>query len=298
MEPVRVKLVTRTGASPLGSWTYHEYRPTQLAGIVELAWYFDGPTVHRRKRVLPNGRVELLVNLGEPYRLITGAGRERLDAAWVGGMLSRPQVFAQPPHQRVLGVRLHPVGAYALLARPMRELSEQSVDLHDLVGRAAAELAGRCHEATTVEARFRLVTAWVSERIARGRGADESIVWVASRIDRSAGAASIAALRAETGLSRTRLVGAFREQLGVAPKLYARLVRFRRVLAMLQDGATPLADVALAAGYYDQPHMNAEFRALSGITPREFLAARHPVGDGSTTGEPRGDGRLRAARTQ
>lgn len=33
-----------------------------------------------------------------------------------------------------------------------------------------------------------------------------------------------------------------------------------------------LARVAHQTGYYDQPHMNAEFRALAGVTPREFLA--------------------------
>jgi AraC-like DNA-binding protein len=43
---------------------------------------------------------------------------------------------------------------------------------------------------------------------------------------------------------------------------------------MVNAGADSLAGVALAAGYYDQPHMNAEFRELSGFSPREFLAAR------------------------
>jgi AraC-like DNA-binding protein len=42
---------------------------------------------------------------------------------------------------------------------------------------------------------------------------------------------------------------------------------------MLHRGNAALANGALAAGYYDQPHMNAEFRELSGFTPREFLAA-------------------------
>ena len=51
---------------------------------------------------------------------------------------------------------------------------------------------------------------------------------------------------------------------------------------MLQKGERPLIDVAQAAGYYDQPHMNAEFRELSGLAPREFLAARYPTGDGNT----------------
>ncbi|MGH7580417.1 MAG: helix-turn-helix domain-containing protein, partial [Gemmatimonadales bacterium] len=52
---------------------------------------------------------------------------------------------------------------------------------------------------------------------------------------------------------------------------------FHHVAAMLQAGAGPLVGVALAAGYYDQPHMNAEFRALAGLTPRDFLlATRYP----------------------
>jgi hypothetical protein len=37
-----------------------------------------------------------------------------------------------------------------------------------------------------------------------------------------------------------------------------------------------LVDVALAAGSYDQPHFNADFRELTGLSPRELLAARHP----------------------
>src|SRR5437588_11929303 len=66
--------------------------------------------------------------------------------------------------------------------------------------------------------------------------------------------------------------------IGAPPKRYARILRFRRVLSLLQSGAAPLADLALDAGYYDQPHMNAEFRELSGFSPREFLAARRYPG--------------------
>jgi AraC-like DNA-binding protein len=107
-----------------------------------------------------------------------------------------------------------------------------------------------------------------------------------AQLDACGGATPIAVMRGRTGLSDTRLVEAFRDQVGLAPKLDGRVVRFHRALGQLQSGGpVRLTDVALDAQFYDQAHMNAEFRVLGGVTHRAFLAAPHPVGDGSTIGE-------------
>ncbi|MGH9938871.1 MAG: helix-turn-helix domain-containing protein [Blastocatellia bacterium] len=283
-----MKISTLHNDTPLGSWTYSEWRPQPLAHLaesVEVIWYFKGPTSSARKRILPNGMVEMLVNFGEPYRTIAGAGPELLKAAWLAGLQSGPMVCEQPPLQDVMGVRLRPAGAYALLDAPMWEISELVVDLEDLVGRAADELAERCYDAASVEERLRRAAHWVGERVTKARRVDPAIAWAGGRIEQSGGAVSIAELRERTGLSKTRLAETFRDQIGLAPKLYARVLRFRRAAATLQKGAEPLVEVALAVGYYDQPHMNAEFRELSGLSPRDFLAARYPTGDGNTVGD-------------
>jgi AraC-like DNA-binding protein len=121
-----------------------------------------------------------------------------------------------------------------------------------------------------------VAASWVAERVSRARGVTPEVAWSAALIEESGGAVPIARLRSETGWSKTRLVSAFRDQIGVAPKLYARIVRFSCAAELLTAGGA-LTEVALAAGYYDQPHMNAEFRELSGMTPREF-AAREQLG--------------------
>src|SRR5262245_2055975 len=280
-----MEISTLHNDTSIGSWTYSEWRPPHLAGLVEVVWYFKGPTSSARKRILPNGTVEMLVNFGEPYHTISGAGPELLKTAWLAGLQSRPMVSAQPPRQDVMGVRLCPAGAYALLDGPVREISELVVDLEDLVGRAADELAERCYDAASVEERFRRAADWVAERVMKARGIDPAVAWAAGRVEQGGGGVSMAALRQDTGLCKTRLAEAFRDQIGLAPKLYARVVRFRRAAALLQKGAEPLVEVALTAGYYDQPHMNAEFRELSGLSPGEFLAARYPTGDGNTVGD-------------
>jgi AraC-like DNA-binding protein len=267
------------------AWTYREQRVEHLSCYVDFLWYFEGPTAHHRKRIFPNGKVELLVNMGEPYRMVVGRGSEWLTTGCLSGLQSGPMVVEQPAQQRVLGIRLRPAGAYAVLASPMREISGLVVDLEDFFGRAARELVGRCQEAATVDERFRVATRWVAKHIQKARKATPEVAWSASCIESTGGDVSIRELRRETGLSKTRMASAFRDEIGLAPKLYARVVRFHHVLKMLQDGRAPLADVALSAAYYDQPHMTAEFRELGGITPREFLAGRHPVGDGSTAAD-------------
>jgi AraC-like DNA-binding protein len=245
---------------------------------VERISFFEGTLTFPRERVFPDGRIELNLQLGEPHRLVSGERSEPFPAACLSGLAPQSFVIEAPPGGcRVLGVRLSPAGAYALLARPLSELTGITVALQDLFGPAAAELMERCQEAADGEEILRVAADWIADRIARSPAADPAIAWTAAQIERRAGAVSISELRERTGLSKARLATVFREQIGLPPKHYARLHRFRHALDLLHRREEPLAEVALAAGYYDQPHMNAEFREMAGLTPGELLAAvRYP----------------------
>ena len=271
----------RTHDSPLGRWTMAQWSPGHLAGVAEALWYFEGRVALPRERIFPDGRAELVVHLGPHYGEVRGDGRvERYSAVCLSGLLLRSNLIESPPGDcAVLGIRLLPVGAYALLGRPQHDLAGRTVDFSDLVASASAELAERCAAAPTPEARLRAAAAWIAERAARGPGADPAVAWTAAEIERNGGAVSIAALRERTGWSKSRLAERFKEQIGVPPKVLARLVRFRRALVRLhRDGPDAhLADLALRFGYYDQPHFNAEFREIAGFSPGDYLAAsRYP----------------------
>ena len=177
----------------------------------------------------------------------------------------------------MLGVRLTPAGAYALLARPMHELASLTVDLADLAGTAASALAAECHGAATGQDCVNAALRWIDARLARATRLDPAVAWMLGEIRQRKGAVSIGRLREQTGWSKTRLASTFVEQVGVSPKQYARVMRFSRALEMIHAEHTSLVDVAAEAGYYDQPHLNAEFKELSGFTPSEFRHAhRYP----------------------
>jgi AraC-like DNA-binding protein len=276
---VNGEIVTTSEDSELGCWTASRWHPPHLARFVERFWYSAGTTGAARERLLPNGLIEIAISLGEPHRLVEGSGTESLRFC-LTGLQTRPMVIEHPDHHRVLGLRLHPAGAYALLKLPMRVVSGLTVELQDVVGPAATELAERCHDAVSVERCFQIAADWVSERVRRARMLDPRIAWSLGRIEETGGTVPIAQIRDTTGLSKTRLADVFRDQIGVLPKVYARIVRFRRALDLLDRELPSLATVALDAGYYDQSHMTTEFRELAGLTPRELVTVRYP---GSTT---------------
>lgn len=260
--------------SPLGRWLLARWSPAHLASAVSGIWYFEGTLTYLRERHFPQGVLELVVHLGPVYKRVAGGRTEPFTPTCISGLHLGPDVIEAPPvPSAVLGLRLHPLGAFRILRRPLHELTGVTVDLQDVVGGAAAELAERCAEAATPVGRVRAAACWIETRLRAGAEPDAAVEWVAGELARQAGAVSIGSLRERTGWSKTRFTTVFREQVGVPPKTLARILRFRNALERVHRGDA-LVEIALGAGYYDQPHFNAEFRALSGFSPGEYRALR------------------------
>ncbi|MFI9384557.1 helix-turn-helix transcriptional regulator [Kutzneria sp. NPDC052558] len=83
-------------------------------------------------------------------------------------------------------------------------------------------------------------------------------------------------LAAAVGLSQRQLRRRFSLAVGLRPKAYGRVIRLHAALRMA--GSASWADIAHECGFYDQPHMIAEFRAATGLAPAalhgRFLQSR------------------------
>lgn len=63
------------------------------------------------------------------------------------------------------------------------------------------------------------------------------------------------------------------QQLGVNPKLFARIVRFEAALdSKARSSTKSWTDVAHEFGYYDQMHMVHDFDTFTGGTPTKILS--------------------------
>src|SRR5690606_7039815 len=96
---------------------------------------------------------------------------------------------------------------------------------------------------------------------------------VAHGLSRLSAGAGVAATVRESGYSHRRFISLFREVAGFSPKLFARLMRFQRALALLHGARSlGLTQVALAAGYSDQAHLTRECVQFAGVSPGEYRA--------------------------
>jgi AraC-like DNA-binding protein len=91
-----------------------------------------------------------------------------------------------------------------------------------------------------------------------------------SAIDANGGRLRIASLSHRLGLSVDRFEKRFQRAVGASPKQLASIIRFRRAVAGYAPGL-PLTQLAHDTGYFDQSHLIREFRAFTGLAPRDFL---------------------------
>jgi AraC-like DNA-binding protein len=204
-----------------------------------------------------------IVCFGVPYRL----DGEPFDA-FVGGLSDRPLMTEFVGAAGGVQVDLTPLGARRCLALPMDELTNRVVTLEDVLGQAAPLLAEQLYEAPGWPQRFALLDAALVRRVASGPAPAPEVAWTFQRLAEAGGRPPIGPLAAEVGWSRRHLAARWRRDVGMGPKAVARVLRFERALQLLREGRA-LADVAYDCGYADQSHLNRDFRALAGGTPRE-----------------------------
>jgi AraC-like DNA-binding protein len=221
-----------------------------------------------RQRHLPPLFIPLIVNFGPPYRLLDphDSGVAAQYGSFTSGLGETGAVTESPGTARCVQVNLTPLGARRVFGVPMHELADQVVPLADLFGREAEHLEERLAEAPHATARLSLVESFISARLADAAAPRPDVAYAWRRLSETGGSLRIGTLAAELGCSRKHLAGQFRDQLGLAPKAAARLLRFNRALRLVERGLDG-AEVAFRCGYADQAHFVKEFRRFSGSTP-------------------------------
>ncbi|MDL5154827.1 helix-turn-helix domain-containing protein [Actinomycetospora termitidis] len=242
--------------------------PAPLRGVVRrLVAYDERATDPVRRRQAPGATCTLVIGLADPL-LVDGTAL----GSFAGGLTDVPALTEFRGHQRGLQADLTPGGALRLFGTPL----PGTVPL-DALGPAWARLPGRLAELPGWAARLTALAGTLTALL-DGAPPDPEVRRAWSLLESSAGRVPVGSIAADVGWSRRHLSRRFGTQLGLSPTTAGRVLRFRRAADLLVPPAGTaavvrrIADVAADCGFADHAHLDREFAALAGCSPRAYVA--------------------------
>lgn len=268
--------------SELGSWELVSRAPEpRLRGLVgEYQGYVESSaTSPILRQQVPTPLIPVIVNFGARWDVADSVSgpSSRFDS-FVAGLGEHSSYVAAGGAASCVQVNLTPLGAHMFFGLAMHELANRVVALEEVLPSRGDRLVERLEDAPSWDARFDLLDSLFVGRMHDARAPSADVAWAWSVLEGSHGRAPIGWISDRLGRSRRHLAVQFRDQIGLPPKIVARILRFDRAVSMLARARTDLADVAFECGYYDQAHLNRDFRAFAGMPPAAFV--RQIVPDG------------------
>ncbi len=236
-----------------------------LAGVVTLLWAGTSPGNGGYERIVPTGHLHLAWRTDAPMRFgLRGAQVERFGV--IGGVRQTAHVHDTPPC-RSIGLMLAAGATSRLLGAPASAFAGSHIGLEAIWGGFARDLTEQLAARDDAAALDHLEACLVARL--RPSPSPPGLRHALARLEQRASVQDVAV---EVGRSPRTLRGWFLDAVGCSPATWGRLRRMQGALS-LAERELPWADVALGAGYFDQPHLCREFQRIVGVTPSQWRGA-------------------------
>jgi AraC-like DNA-binding protein len=250
-----------------------EFQPSEhLRPFIELYWYWAAEAGDNLSpgRIVPDGLTELVFHIAEPLSL-----------RWAGESVTRQQrsiVVLQTrryidliPQATVglISVRFRPWAAHAFVRTPLHPFADQVVEAQEIWGNSIDQLENDLMDTSIISDRIKLVEGFLTGQLVIE--SEPSLETLIRAIWANKYNGRVTALCNDLGVTERQLQRVCAHYLGMPPKQLIRVSRLLRACRIIRsEGWQSLTGVALNCGYYDQAHLNYDFRSLAGMTPTAF----------------------------
>lgn len=222
--------------------------------------------------IYPDGRCELLAELGVPLRFHGPDGEVRADQALAfAGQQRGPIRLQAAGNVHCVGLRLAAACSGLVAGAGLPGLRDRAPDLGTLDAEFAADFlvaaqasAGSGSPEPIWQLMRRRCAAFVP---------DPLIERATDMLDGHDGDLRIGALAQHLGVPLRNLQVRFLAAVGMTPKEYARVRRLQGLLHTLDARPSTIADAAARHGYADQAHATRDFARWTGTTPARLARA-------------------------
>jgi AraC-like DNA-binding protein len=253
--------------------------PFPLSQYVEYIWRTANSGIpSSRQRVYPNGAMALVIHLKNPTASYYFDDRVlSVRTPLLAGPYSISFHMDPSESTEVIGILFRPGAGRMFFPVAAHELHNNDVALSELFPVEADRLLNDLCAASNEAAQFLVMEQYLTRKLNDAPRIHPAVSYAIEQLSRDGALRAIREIQINTGFSHTHFIQLFREQVGLTPKLFARVRRFHALLGCIEKGL-PLnwADLAADCGYYDQAHLIHDFRAFAGVTPLEYSKTATP----------------------
>ena len=254
--------------------------PTDLLRHVQCLWILrDDNPGDAIQVIYPDGRCELLAELGVPLRFHGADGEVRVDQvlAFAGQQLGPIRLQATGT-VHCIGVRLAAASGSLVAGSQLPALRDRAPDLRSLDAAFAGEFHAAAQSCAATDSPEPL---WDLMRLRCASFPPDAMVERAvESLDAVDGDLRIAALAKQLGVGLRTLQARFLAAVGMTPKEYARVRRLQALLRTLDSERSAIADAAARHGFNDQAHATHDLVRWTGTTPARLVRALRADPDG------------------
>jgi AraC-like DNA-binding protein len=249
---------------------YRESRVEDPRSPIFCVWELSGNSTEEQ-RIVPDGQAEVIVHFGAPFQEFRNGVWNRQKPSVFCGQLTRPLVLRADGTTRTLGLRLNSWATASVCEDVASVFTDQVVD-GETVDRSLLQVAC-CEVDRNGSADLHAMARRLSRFSPTKRRAESRVRAVVLVAKTCQGQCTVDDLSRVANASSRQLDRLMLEAVGVTPKVFLRLLRFRNVMAHAEVPGARWVEIAAACGYYDQSHMLRDFAQFVGKTPSQAFAS-------------------------
>lgn len=223
--------------------------------------------------VLPDACVELFISYTEvPVAIIN---QELYKNSIVNSRMNAPTAVQMRKGAGCIAICFHPGMAFPFFSMSMGVLTNHSIALNNIWGKAITEIEEKLASADDNETRVVTIQKYLLQRLQQHTKQDYALTSCLKLIQQKP-EINLTALHQMTGYSQRHLARKFDQYLGLSPKEYLKVNRFIASLEHLKNyPQLSLTHIAYQSGYFDQAHFIRDYKTYAGYTPREITRSQH-----------------------
>ncbi len=246
---------------------------SRLRPFIKMYFWGRDPKPPLAQRVVPNGEMGLLFYRGNRVSL---DGDKSVQSCIKGQSMRYHDIISMGGIE-IVGTHFTVLGASMFFKAPLIEHFEAATELDDLRDGELMELEERVMLANDHTECWKEMERFFLHRLSN---ITETKLLNLRRLHRAIlygqhhiATARIGDIASEACLSQRHFGRMFANLVGLSPKDYIRLLRYRNTLLDLKRNSDILSmeEIAWRNGYYDYSHLSYDFRKISGYSPKQLL---------------------------